>query len=733
MSTPPAPSSWRTLHVLRALLCLSLIVPALIVVLVAWQDRGAVLHEAEQRVEKTVGIMQEHAVKIFDTHALVLEMVAQRIAGLDWNAIAHSADIATFLREVDAPRNQIASIWLADEEGIAHASSAALPPAGSTEFDRDYFQAQRDGNTGLFIGSPHISRVTKEPSFGVSRRRLNRDGSFGGVIHVAVSISYFEHFFRSLEPTGGHRAVLMRADGVVLASDAPPPGEVAQFPPDSALMRSIASGRQNETWTGSAGDPHRHFFRWKRLGEYPLYVAYAVDQQVALLPWYEHLRFYVAIGAGAALALFGVALLALRRAQGESVLVQRLAEEASRREAAEAALRHSQKMEAVGQLTGGVAHDFNNLLTSVIGNLDRITGDPSTTVRVRRLAAMALQSAEHGARLTAQLLAFGRRQDLRPQVLNPDRLLELIRPLLKGAIGDSVDLGYRFAPGLWAIDVDASHLQAAILNLAINARDAMPSGGRLQVDARNQSLDAEAARPLGVAPGDYVEITVADTGTGMPRDVIERAFEPFFTTKEVGKGTGLGLSMVYGFARQSAGAIALESSVGTGTTVRLYLPRAVRVAPAVDAAPEAQAALPRGDGNVLVVEDDIAVRQLTVDTLTELGYGVLVAPDGPTAVAALRRDRVDLLFSDVVMPGGMTGIDLARHARAAVPGIRVILTSGYSHEYHRTADLAREFEFITKPYRPSDLASKVRDVMNLPPATGKDVESDDAVQAARRA
>jgi len=383
-------------------------------------------------------------------------------------------------------------------------------------------------------------------------------------------------------------------------------------------------------------------------------------------------------------------------------------------------LRQAQKMEAVGQLTGGVAHDFNNLLTVVIGQLDLIAEavaqDPALSARV----AATIQAAERGADLTRRLLAFSRRQALRPQVVELNPLVQGMGGLLRRSLGEAIELQFALDDGLWPTLVDPGQVENALLNIALNSRDAMPRGGKLTIETGNRHLDADyVAHEPEVAEGDYVMLAVSDTGTGMAPEVLERAFEPFFTTKEVGQGSGLGLSMVYGFAKQSGGHVKIYSEPGHGTTVRLYLPRATRSDGATGQA-EATAEPRGGSETVLAVEDDGAVRRLAVNLLTSLGYRVVEAVDGHAALALLRqRDDIDLLFTDMVMPGGMSGSDLAREARLLRPGLKVLFTTGYTRAAATNNGTGPGGDVIVKPYRKQDLARMLRRVLDGEAAQGR--------------
>jgi len=385
----------------------------------------------------------------------------------------------------------------------------------------------------------------------------------------------------------------------------------------------------------------------------------------------------------------------------------------------EDALRQAQKMEAIGQLTGGVAHDFNNLLTVIVGGLDMMLRRPEQVDRVKRLAEAAMGAARRGEQLTQQLLAFSRRQMLRPQTLNPNRLLLDFRPLAERAATGAVELIFDLDPALDPIRIDPVQFEAAVLNLIVNARDAMENRdghARIAVVSRNVRLGTAAVADKGVSPGSYVVVSVSDTGSGIPPDTLQRVFEPFFTTKEVGKGTGLGLSQVYGFTRSAKGFVDVESKVGAGTTFNLYFPRSTDPADA-QTGPEVLGAIPlrrAGEGEtVLLVEDDEQVLGMAVESLEELRYRVIVAHNAAEALEHLRGvERIDILFSDVVMPGGMNGSQLAVEAQGIRPGIKVLLTSGYVANLDEGQVIGHgELPVLNKPYRRDELARSLRLVL----------------------
>ena len=385
-------------------------------------------------------------------------------------------------------------------------------------------------------------------------------------------------------------------------------------------------------------------------------------------------------------------------------------------------LRQAQKMEAVGQLTGGIAHDFNNLLTVVLGGLEQIGRQvpelpaSAATTRIARAKDMAIQGAQRAATLTSRLLAFSRQQALVPKVLDANRLVAGICDFLRRTLGEAIALETVLAAGLWHTFADLNQLENALINLALNARDAMPDGGKLTIETANCDLDAAYTAALSepVDPGQYVQISVADTGVGMDAATRDRAFDPFFTTKEMGKGTGLGLSQVYGFVRQTGGHVKIYSEVGEGTVVKIYLRRHVgQEASEDDQKPGADAARAIGAETILVVEDDEALRDYATEILRELGYAVLAAGDGASALRILEANQIDLLFTDVVMPGGMTGRRLADEALRRRPGLKVLFTTGYTRNaivHHGRLDAG--VHMIGKPFSLSALSEKVRAVLD---------------------
>ncbi len=702
-----------TVRPLRVLLAASVAIPLLMFAGVAWKSYQDVMAHAADQTEKLARIVHEHALKVFETNEALLGRIDDLTRGMTSSDIrADRESLHQRLKAMTADIPQIQAAWIWDEQGAPLVSNRFHPvPADASIAGRAYFQSHHRGEGGAFITESLQGVITAETFFNISRRRSGPPGTFSGIVAVSIAPSYFAEFYRRItESTQGVVITMTRDDGMVVVRypEAPRPG--IRLSPTSTVMTAVRNGAFGRPlWVRSQLDGVQRLVSLQRVGTYPLHVAAGMTYDAILRQWRASLVPYGAVALLAAAGLFATTWLALRRTVREHRATAHWAAEVERREAAEAALRQAQKLEAIGQLTGGVAHDFNNLLTVIVGNLDLIERRADRPDEVRSMAASALAAAARGERLTQHLLAFARRQALRPQVVDVNRLIVDLMPLVRRAVGERIAVEAQIDPALAHCRIDINQCETAILNLAVNARDAMPDGGRLAIATRNVRLEA----PDGdLAPGDYVAIAVADTGIGIPPEVLPHVFEPFFTTKDVGKGSGLGLSQIYGFARQSGGQVRIDSTVGHGTAVTLRLPRTAERAGA-QSTPSAQPERLAGDGEVvLVVEDDEDVRTLAARSLRDLGYTVITAPDGPSAVGILRSERrIDALFTDVVMPNGMTGTALAHEARQLRPGIGVLLTSGYTAQALEEHGLERSHLLLRKPYREAELAAMIREVL----------------------
>jgi signal transduction histidine kinase/CheY-like chemotaxis protein len=686
----------------RLLIVASLLVPAVVFAAAAAWNHTEVLNDSERTIVRTTAILHEHASKVFDTVELVIGRVEDRTHAMSWEEIS-APETSAFLQRLKAPLEQAVSIWITDATGRVRAGSQSWNPT-ATIHEREFFQAQRGRDAGTYISAAFEGKATRKPSFAVSRRRSTADGHFDGIIHVALSPEYFSRFFQEAAPPGPHAATLIRDDGSILARS-PVHVTYSRLGADNILMRSIAAQPYGGVASGiSSTNQRERYFAYRRVGDYPVYVAFSMDADVVLGRWYRNLALYGMVAALSALTLFVVSWLALRRAQAEQAALVRLRHESGQRLAAEQRLLQAQKMESIGQLTGGIAHDFNNLLAVILGNLDLLRKRVKDDERGKRLLEGAIQGAQRGAALTQRLLAFARRQDLTPQAVAVPQLVSSMMDLLTRSLGPSIEIVTRFPPGLPPVKVDPNQLEMALLNLAVNARDAMPISGTITIAAHTQEL-AEG-NTHGLSPGAYVCVSVSDTGMGMDAATLARAVEPFFTTKGVGKGTGLGLSMIHGLAVQSGGTLKLSSELGKGTTAEIWLPRGEAVAAAP--APDETSRPAHRTCTVLLVEDDPLVMSATAAMLEDLGHTVAEASSGEAALQVLQETTsVDLVVTDHAMPG-MTGLELAERIRAKWPALPILLASGRA-ELPERAGLA--LPRLTKPFRRDELENAIASVV----------------------
>ncbi|MGF3023209.1 ATP-binding protein [Methylobacterium aquaticum] len=663
--------SLSTVRLHQLLVAAAFLVPCVVLVGAAWWNRAEVLREEDSAVVRTAAVMHEHASKVFDTAELAMDRVDDYVFDRGWSQIAAPAT-GGFLASLKAPLAQARAVWVVDPQGKIQASSREAD-LGRDVAERDVFSVHRQRDIGIYV-SPAVREPDGTAAFMVSRRRSTDDGRFDGVIVIALGTEYFARFYAEIAAPTDHRAMLVRADGAVLVREPPGPEVDERLAQGDPLLRAIRARPQGGAASGTPPGEAERLYAWRRIGEYPVDVAFSVETAIALDRWYDNLRVYGLVATVSALTLVMMAWLALARARAEQQALSDLKREHAQRLAAESQLRQSQKMEAVGQLTGGIAHDFNNLLAVITGSLELVQrriarGDTD----VGRFIAGALDGTDRAAKLTHRLLAFARQQPLEPRPTDPNRLVGGMIDLLRRTLGETVRVETRLMADPPAIFVDQNQLENAILNLAVNARDAMPGGGTLALETAHATLDDGR---------EAVSVTVRDTGTGMPPEVVARAFEPFFTTKPQGRGTGLGLSQVYGFVTQSGGRVRIDSQPGQGTAIELMLPVSADGVPAETAGRSSLAASRPGRARqtVLVVEDDAAVRLASAETIGELGYRTVTAPDGAAALAALDSERdVAVLFTDVVMPG-IDGPTLAAEARRRRPDLRVIFATGHPRD-----------------------------------------------------
>ncbi|MDQ2080283.1 ATP-binding protein [Xanthobacteraceae bacterium Astr-EGSB] len=727
----PAPSNADTIaapagaaeRFLRGVVVAAVVLPLGIFIGASILSYQAHFAGARERLGHSVDVIHAHAARVFESHLLVAGQVDALLQGMaDDDIRGQAAALNARFKLISDRLPQIEDIWVLDAHGRPLVTANFMPiPAGLDLSDRDYFRAHREG--AVPPGRTYVSEVLRGRAnpdtsfFQLSTRRpgLADPQQFNGVTAVSIEPGYFRNFFAQAAGSGFDSVGLVRADGYVLARHGTRPASSDKLPDDSLLLTAIAREPTRGIVEGrSPFDDIARLIAYRRLPDHDVYVTLGIDRDRVLRQWIGAMGSHLVFGVPATVALVMLTLMALQHTRREALALTQLREEVVRREKAEDQLRQAQKMEALGRLTGGVAHDFNNLLTIVIGSLDMLMRRwTAPEPRLARLATNALDGAHRAAALTARLLAFARRQPLDPKAIDVNHLVASTSELFRRTLGESIKIETVLAGGLWQTFADPHQLEAALLNVAVNARDAMTEGGRLTIETANAHLDdAYAATHNDVRAGQYVMVAVTDTGHGMSREVLANAFEPFFTTKPAGQGTGLGLSQVYGFTKQSGGHIKIYSEVGQGTTVKFYLPRHSGTADEAVAAPAALTAAPTTAGTILVVEDEEGVRHFTVDTLREFGYRVVEADGAEPALRLLdAATDVSLMVTDVIMPG-LNGRKLADEAVRRRPGLKVLFMTGYtSNAIVHNGMLDPGVALISKPFTTSQLAAKIEQVL----------------------
>jgi two-component system, NtrC family, sensor kinase len=714
-------------RLLQLMMVASVVLPAALFAYASWVGYRDVHAVADERILRSLDVMQEQALKVFQTVDRTFAEVNEVARGMsDEDIRVDEPRLRERLAAIVATMPQLQAILLVGRDGLPLVSSALESVRDDVNFgDRDYFQVQRDRDAGTNVSdmrSPRLGGMDGD-FFMLSHRLESPDGSFNGVIGVAVRPRYFEDFYTLIGKTPSSFYALVRADGAYLARYPPLADRSRRLSPASTFRRTIARGADRGLFTANSdidGISRRLAFR--KLPGFPVYAIAGVTSAALTAEWRSAMEKHLIFGVPAVLLLLAVLWLTLRR-------TRRLYEEAERREAAEGALRQAQRLEAIGQLTGGVAHDFNNLLMIVSGSVHRLRRDIADEKQVRLLDAIA-NATERGESLTRQLLTFSRRQTLQPSVIDLSERLPELKDMLSRSLRGDIEIRVLVPTRACLVKVDASELELALLNLAVNARDAMPSGGTLTITAKPLVLRGKPGEE-GLR-GEFVAIQIADTGEGIAPEVLPRVFEPFFTTKEVGKGTGLGLSQVYGFASQSGGAATIASTPRSGTAITLFLPQSFEQ-PALPREPSAAAAAALPPGTALLVEDNADVIDVARAYFADLGFSVKEAMSAQDGLERIERDGdIDLVFSDILIPGGLNGLELAKVVRRRFPRIVVLLTTGYSSS---ARDAVREgFEVLQKPY---DLAMLERALLAAFNAAGYSTQSPaarpDLAQAPQRA
>jgi two-component system NtrC family sensor kinase len=688
----------NSLRLLQWMMAASLALPMALFVLASTVSWISTHDTADQQIERTLDVAHEHALKVFETIDRSLSEINEIIRGIpDAGIKSRQEQLHGRLKQLADSLPQMKSAWIFDAKGHALVNSLALPAPGIDFSDRDYFKAHIVKDIGIYIGSALTPRAPYSGAgfFSVSRRRQTGDGSFTGVIQASVLPEYFEKFYARIGHDPGSFFALGLTDGTVLARFPVLEREVHIDRNGPVGQKIAANPKAGLVTVTSPADGIERRLGYQRLAEYPVYVSAGLETSAIRARWLATMSQHLIFGLPATALLFFILALALRR-------TRHLYAEASRRLEAEEALKHGQRLEALGQLTGGVAHDFNNLLTVIRASVDLLRRPHLTEERRQRYIGAISDTVSRAAKLTAQLLAFARRQTLKPEVFDVGQCVQTLSEMIGTLTGTPIEIVTRVPVEACFINADAGQFETALINMAVNARDAMGGEGRLTIAIRAVAeLPGRAAYPI--SPHGYVAVSVDDTGVGIPQEQLGRVFEPFFTTKEVGQGTGLGLSQVFGFAKQSGGEVMVTSEVGKGSSFTLYLPRVPgNDRPQQIAAEDAPPV--HGHGmSVLVVEDNIEVGRFAADALTELGYTPTLVGSAMEALAELtgNAERFDVVFSDVVMPG-MSGLDLAREIRLRHFDLPVVLTSGYSQVLSQNA--SHGFELLQKPYSIEELA-----------------------------
>ncbi|MCP3379148.1 ATP-binding protein [Bradyrhizobium sp. CCGUVB4N] len=697
----------NSLRLLQWMMAASLALPIALFAIASTISFNSTRDIADREIERTLDVAHEHALKVFETIDRSLAEINEVVRDLPDDVIrSREGALHRRLKQLTDALPQLKSAWIFDANGKSLVNSLASPAPDQSFADRDYFYAHVDQSIGTFIGASLTPRQPYQGArfFGVSRRRTTDDGSFTGVIQASVLPEYFESFYARIGTDPGSFFAMGRTDGVLLAHF-PRLDHQIQLDPNGPVGRSIAAhpdhGLMTIAWP-SDGIERRIGYR--RVAEYPIYVSAGLETSAIRARWLATMSQHLVFGVPATALLFILLAFAFRR-------TQTLQTEAARRREAEDALKHSQRLEALGQLTGGVAHDFNNLLTVIRASVDLLNRPQISEERRQRYITAIAEAVARAAKLTSQLLAFARRQTLKPEVFDIGDRMQSLRDMLATLLGPAIEIVTQLPIEPCLVNADAGQFETAMINMATNARDAMQGKGRIVFTVHAATNVPDTLAHLSGSHG-FVCVAVSDSGIGIPAAQLGRIFEPFFTTKQVGQGTGLGLSQVFGFARQSGGEVTVMSEVGQGSTFSLYLPRVPATLLPRSQAPTTAPAVAGSGMSVLVVEDNIELGNFAADGLTELGYSITLVDNATDALTELvgATDRFDVVFSDVVMPG-MTGLDLAQAIRDRGIGVPIVLTTGYSHALSQ--DGVAGFELVQKPYSIEELSRVLHQAARL--------------------
>ncbi|WP_090535469.1 hybrid sensor histidine kinase/response regulator [Paraburkholderia sartisoli] len=692
---------------LIALLIAAVVLPCIYVATMAWSDLKARESSATDVTLRTVRVAEEHALKVFDMNEALDARIVDLVSGLDDAGIRErEADIHEKLRTMGGGYPQVAAVSIFSGTGELLVSSRLYPVPAVSIAGRADFIGLRDNKVLEHVSKVMDGDVAGEMVFNTGVARHDENGAFTGVVSVALRPGYFNAFYRELPGSEDAPMTLSltRADGATLAQYPQPPHEPALAPPGTPFTEALAEGRRAGVVNMRGAEGDRVILAFRRVGAYPVYVSCGYRTSAIWAGWYRHLSLLILSMFMPSIVLWCVIWLSLKRLRAEEEAWERWQAEASMRRSFESAYRQSRKMEALGNLVGSVAHDFNNLLMIVSTNVQiaRRRGAPGLD---RELSAIE-RALKSGQSLTRQLLGVARKQPLRNETIAVERWLPGCRELLGASLGAKVALVVDVSAHVWPTHVDVAELELALINVAVNARDAMPNGGRFTVRANNVAFRHDDGFPL---TGDFVQISLEDTGVGMPPEVLARAFEPLFTTKPKGMGTGLGLPQVFAFCERSGGLAAIDSATGAGTSVRLYLPRA-EAAPEIARPAEPGAETPpaaRQGLRILLVDDNEEVSAGTEALLQMMGHEITCVFNADAAMRLFDEARAkqartgeplpfDLVISDIHMPGAMNGIDLAEAVLAFETKLPVILVTGYAEELERARHV--DVRVLSKPF-----------------------------------
>jgi two-component system NtrC family sensor kinase len=692
------------LRLLRAMLFVCIVLLLVLFAGFAWTARQEAQHSADQRIERALDVLHEHTLKVFQTAELLILGVNTLTETMsDAEIAANSLRLHELLKRMTMSLGEKQSVWITGRDGRPLVTDVVEPMPPLAVADRDFFQVQSARDAGTYVSAVISPKLPGRPSFFALSHRRAGEAGFNGTIHVALQPGQLARFYADLSNLGDYFA-LIRDDGAFLVRY-PIPKDPTPRASGAGPASMLAANPGRGIYTAdSVIDGRQRRIGYRKLDGYPAYVLAGVETAAIRSEWLGALGRQLLFGLPVTALLIAALIIALSR-------TRRLYDEEAKRATAEEELRHAQGLETLGQMTGGVAHDFNNLLMVVLGTVEQMRRTVKGKREERWLDAIEA-AGRRGERLTSQLLSFARRQTLAAQPVDIALRLPELSEMLRRSLRGDIALTIARAEGVCVALIDAAEFEIALLNLAVNARDAMPRGGTLTIAVRQVALRGE---PDGLS-GEFVAVMVGDSGVGIAPEVLPQIFAPFFTTKEIGKGTGLGLSQVYGFARQSGGTATVESVPGAGTTVTLYLPCGEIVpAPASDAVPRHDAI---GAGlHVVLVEDNAAVAEVTRDYLEQLGFTVDVAGAANEALRLLDAAPADLVLSDIVMPGGMNGLDLARELRRRRPDLAIVLASGYSDSAEQA--MREGFALLRKPYDLGRLRDALRAELALAIPTGE--------------